>query len=68
MDWLSWELVAVFVAMAFAGHLDMRTRRLESDNTRKTKQIEWLQGECRSLRNSITGQAPAAPEDSYAER
>lgn len=58
MEWFSWELIAALVALAYAGYMDLRVRRLEIDTGKKTKQIEWLQGECRSLRAAMD-QSPA---------
>lgn len=58
MEWFSWELIAALIALAYAGHMDIRVRRLESANDKKGMQIEWLQGECRTLRAAID-QSPA---------
>lgn len=63
MEWFSWELVAALIAIGYAGHMDLRVRRLEVDNCKKAKQIEWLQSECRSLRTltAPTLEDPARP-------
>lgn len=42
MEWISWELIAALVAIAYAGHMDLRVRRLELDNSKQANQIEWL--------------------------
>lgn len=49
MDWITWELIALLAAVGWAGHMDLKARRLEQAQGTMTGRIEWLQGECKSL-------------------